>query len=107
MVGEDRFIGLYASSIYNTSATRSRSSVTVSSTSWPLPVTRGLPRLQGAAERIGNLPRDELIQAREEELLATGLGVLEMQERDMLRLFVRRDVYGRFFSCMVYVTKER
>lgn len=25
----------------------------------------------------------------------------------MLRLFVRRDVYGRFFSCMVYVTKER
>src|SRR5690606_21685109 len=22
-------------------------------------------------------------------------------------LFVRRDVYGRFFSCMVYVTKER
>ena len=50
-------------------------------------------------------PRDELIQAREEELLATGLGVLEMQERDMLRLFVRRDVYGRFFSCMVYVTK--
>ncbi len=52
-------------------------------------------------------PRDELIQAREEELLATGLGVLEMQERDMLRLFVRRDVYGRFFSCMVYVTKER
>src|SRR5690606_37150394 len=23
------------------------------------------------------------------------------------RLFVRRDLFGRFFSCMVYVTKER
>lgn len=108
VVGEDRFIGLYASSIYNTSATQI-----------PL-ISHRLERIMAASgfesgshaykallNVLETYPRDELIQAREEELLATGLGVLEMQERDMLRLFVRRDVYGRFFSCMVYVTKER
>ena len=34
-------------------------------------------------------------------------GVLQVQERDMCRLFVRKDAYGRFFSCMVYVPRER
>ncbi|PJG58650.1 NAD-glutamate dehydrogenase [Aeromonas cavernicola] len=108
VVGEDRFIGLYASSIYNTSATQI-----------PL-ISHRLARIMAASGHekgshaykallnvLETYPRDELIQAQEEELLATGLGVLEMQERDMLRLFVRRDLYGRFFSCMVYVTKER
>src|SRR5699024_493016 len=43
----------------------------------------------------------------EEDLLTVGLGVLQMQERDMTRVFLRRDIFGRFMSCMVYVTKER
>src|SRR5690606_1061761 len=30
-----------------------------------------------------------------------------MRERDITRLFVRRDIFGRFASCMVYVPKER
>lgn len=48
-----------------------------------------------------------MLQAREEELLEVGMGVVQMQDRDLLRLFVRKDPFGRFFSCMVYVTKER
>ena len=51
-------------------------------------------------------PRDELIQSKG-DLLKVGKGILTMQDRDVCRLFVRRDVYGRFFSCMVYVTNER
>ena len=35
------------------------------------------------------------------------MGVLQIQERDMCRLFVRKDAYGRFLSCMVYVPRER
>lgn len=35
------------------------------------------------------------------------MGVVQMQDRDLLRLFVRKDPFGRFFSCMVYVTKDR
>ncbi|MGF1815650.1 NAD-glutamate dehydrogenase, partial [Vibrio splendidus] len=41
------------------------------------------------------------------ELLEVGTGVVQMQDRDLLRLFVRKDPFGRFFSCMVYVTKDR
>lgn len=108
VVGEDRFIGLYASSIYNTSATQIP---LISHRLEHIMAASGHEKGSHAYKALLNVletyPRDELIQAREEELLATGLGVLEMQERDMLRLFVRRDVYGRFFSCMVYVTKER
>ncbi|MBM0490533.1 NAD-glutamate dehydrogenase [Aeromonas jandaei] len=108
VVGEDRFIGLYASSIYNTSATQIP---LISHRLERIMASSGHEKGSHAYKALLNVletyPRDELIQAREEELLATGLGVLEMQERDMLRLFVRRDVYGRFFSCMVYVTKER
>ncbi|UBO75817.1 NAD-glutamate dehydrogenase [Aeromonas rivuli] len=108
VIGEDRFIGLYASSIYNTSATQIP---LISHRLERIMVASGHEKGSHAYKALLNVletyPRDELIQAREEELLATGLGVLAMQERDMLRLFVRRDVYGRFFSCMVYVTKER
>lgn len=69
--------------------------------------TAKLLRLQALHNILENYPRDELLQAREEELLEVGMGVVQMQDRDLLRLFVRKDPFGRFFSCMVYVTKER
>ncbi|WP_406667773.1 NAD-glutamate dehydrogenase [Gallaecimonas sp. GXIMD1310] len=108
VVGEDRFIGLYAASVYNNSAMQ-------------IPLIR--QKLQRIMEQSGftagshaykallnileTYPRDELIQAKEDELMQVGLGVLQMQERDKTRLFIRKDVFGRYYSCMVYVTKER
>ena len=56
---------------------------------------------------LENLPRDELIQANVEDLAHTAHGVLEMQDRDKLKLFVRKDGFGRFLSCLVYVSKDR
>ncbi|NOU49372.1 NAD-glutamate dehydrogenase [Pseudoalteromonas sp. JBTF-M23] len=108
VIGEDRFIGLFSSSFYNNSAA-------------DVPVLRGkINRImqmcdfaQGthAYKAVLNIletyPRDELVQARESELLEVATGVLQVQERDMCRLFVRKDIYGRFFSCMVYVPRER
>ncbi|MBA3425953.1 MAG: NAD-glutamate dehydrogenase, partial [Rubrobacter sp.] len=32
---------------------------------------------------------------------------LHLQERQRVRLFVRRDTYGRFFSCLVFVPRDR
>ena len=52
-------------------------------------------------------PRDELIQASADELLYVAMGVLQMQERDMTRLFMRKDAFGRFVTAMVYVPRER
>jgi hypothetical protein len=56
---------------------------------------------------IETYPRDELIQADHHELLEVATGVLQMQERDMTRLFMRKDAFGRFVSAMVYVPRER
>ncbi len=106
--GEHRFIGLYASTAYHQSVDN-------------------IPLLNNKVKRILNLsdyaqesyswkalkniletfPRDELFQASEKEMLEIGSGVVKMQDRDLLKIFVRRDPFGRFFSCMVYTTKER
>ena len=33
--------------------------------------------------------------------------MLHLQERRQLRLFLRRDAYGRFISCLVYLPRDR
>ncbi|MGB1279892.1 MAG: NAD-glutamate dehydrogenase, partial [Vibrio cyclitrophicus] len=108
VIGEHRFTGLYTSAVYNQTVE-----------SIPLVREKVERILDASGYREGsysykalhnileNYPRDELLQAREEELLEVGTGVVQMQDRDLLRLFVRKDPFGRFFSCMVYVTKDR
>ena len=56
---------------------------------------------------LETLPRDELFQASEDELFATATGILQLQGRSRSRLFVRRDKYGRFFSCLVFIPRDR
>ncbi len=56
---------------------------------------------------LETLPRDELFQANEAELFEVAAGILELQERSRTRVFVRRDKYGRFFSCLVFVPRDR
>jgi glutamate dehydrogenase len=56
---------------------------------------------------LGTLPRDELFQSTEDELFATAIGILELRQRARTRLFVRSDRYGRFFTCMVFVPRDR
>ena len=51
-------------------------------------------------------PRDELFQASESELVETALGILHLQGRQRTALFVRRDPFGRFLSCVVYTPKD-
>ena len=108
VVGEYRFIGLYTSAVYNQSVF-----------GIPLVGQKVQRILESSGYREGsysykalhnileNYPRDELLQASEKDLLQIGSGVLQMQDRDLLRLFVRKDPFGRFFTCMVYVNKER
>ncbi len=56
---------------------------------------------------LETLPRDDLIQGSEDELLEIAMGIFYMQERRRIRMFARVDVYGRFISCLVYVPKDR
>lgn len=52
-------------------------------------------------------PRDELFQITADELLETAMGILHLQERQRIALFVRRDPFERFVSCLVFVPRDR
>ncbi len=56
---------------------------------------------------LETLPREELFQATTVELLDLGIGILDLQERSQTRLFIRRERFGRFFSCLVFIPRER
>ncbi|WP_150142351.1 NAD-glutamate dehydrogenase [Candidatus Enterovibrio escicola] len=108
VIGEYRFHGLYASSAYN----QSTNSIPVlrNKVQRILEVSgyyKGSHSWKELANIIENFPRDELFQSTETEMLNIGMGIVQVQDRDMLRIFVRRDPFGRFFSCMVYVARER
>ena len=53
------------------------------------------------------LPRDELFQTDEERLFQTAMGVLSLEAKPQVKLFVRRDPFERFVSAMVYIPRER
>ena len=59
------------------------------------------------AEILETYPREELFQISVDELLPIALGVLRLRERKQTRLFLRRDVYGRYMSCLVYLPRDR
>ncbi|NCP63075.1 MAG: NAD-glutamate dehydrogenase [Paraglaciecola sp.] len=108
VVGEDRFIGLYSAAFYNSSATqlpilqeKIRAICTLSG------FEQGSHGQKAFLNIIETYPRDELLQGQVEELAQIALGIFQMQERGISRLFVRKDLFGRFVSCMVYVPRER
>jgi glutamate dehydrogenase len=108
VTGERRFLGLFSSAAYTESLTR-------------IPMLR-----EKAAEvlrRVGfdprshagkalmdtleNYPRDEMFQAPLDELASIAEDVMYTRERRQLRLFVRRDAYGRYLSVQVYLPRDR
>ncbi len=56
---------------------------------------------------LENFPRDELFQSNIEDLSRISRGILSLQERQRVKLFVRRDAFRRFVSCMVYVPRDK
>ncbi len=52
-------------------------------------------------------PRDELFQASIADLVRIVRGVVNLYERRTVRLLARRDPYHRFYSCLVYVPRDR
>ncbi|MCZ2721515.1 NAD-glutamate dehydrogenase [Marinomonas sp. 15G1-11] len=56
---------------------------------------------------LNSYPRDEMLQAPVDELLNTIQSILAIQERRQLRVFLRKDIYGRFINALVYVPRDR
>ncbi len=106
--GEQRFIGLFASAAYS-EAPRN------------IPLLRHkIDRIfeRGKIEPLGHrgkallhilntYPRDELFHASVKDLVRTTIGILNLQDRQRVAFFLRRDAFRRFFSCLVYVPREK
>ncbi|MFG1775695.1 NAD-glutamate dehydrogenase [Micromonospora sp. NPDC049048] len=108
VVGERRFLGLFSTAAYRTSVQE-------------LPVVRrkvaevldrsGLSQRSHSGKDLLQIletyPRDELFQIKTEDLYHAVIGVLRMAGRRQLRVFLRRDAYGRFISCLIYLPRDR
>ena len=55
---------------------------------------------------IDNYPRDLLFRVTGEELFEDVAGILELQERHRIRVFLRREKFGRYYSTIVYIPQE-
>jgi glutamate dehydrogenase len=108
VAGERRFLGLYTSTAYSARPDE-------------IPLLRrkvrkvrersGLPPGshddKALVEILETYPRDELFQISGDELFEIAMGILRLGERPRVRLFVRRDRFGRFLSCLVFVPRDR
>lgn len=108
VAGERHFLGLYTSAAYR-------------SQPWEIPLIRrkarrvveraGFPvashNRKALADILETYPRDELFRVPEDDLYRTATGILNLQERLKVRLFVRWDAPGGFFSCLVYLPRDR
>ncbi|HWF99589.1 MAG TPA: NAD-glutamate dehydrogenase [Steroidobacteraceae bacterium] len=108
VIGEHRFLGLWTSTAYHRSP-------------------RDIPVLRRKVDRViqyfgldphghdgkavlnvlETYPRDELFQASVEDLIRIARGIVNLYERRTVRLLARRDPYHRFYSCLVYVPRDR
>ncbi len=105
--GELRFIGLLTSTAYHASP-------------------RNVPLLKGKVERViaragldprshdgkallhilETYPRDELLQASEDEVYSVVMSILALQDRAKTTLFLRRDPFDRYITALVYTPRE-
>ncbi|GAA2762880.1 NAD-glutamate dehydrogenase [Streptomyces paradoxus] len=108
VIGERRFLGLFSSAAYTESVRR-------------VPVIRR--KVEEVLKRAGfspnshdgrdllqileTYPRDELFQTPVDELRSIVTSVLYLQERRRLRLYLRQDEYGRYYSALVYLPRDR
>jgi glutamate dehydrogenase len=108
LIGEERFLGLFTSSAYARSIRQ-------------VPLLRrkvnrivehaGLSRTSHSGKELiqilETLPRDEVYQVSEEELYDISMGILQLQERQRIAAFVRKDVFDRFVSALIYLPRDR
>ncbi|MDG1288028.1 MAG: NAD-glutamate dehydrogenase [Rickettsiales bacterium] len=107
VIGERRFLGLFTSNVYFQSAER-------------IPIIRRkLGQVMARANFDPNshdgkalktilefAPRDEIFQMSDEDVFNYAIGVLSVESSPQVHLFVRRDIFERFVSCMVFVPRD-
>ncbi|MGN6792482.1 MAG: NAD-glutamate dehydrogenase [Streptosporangiaceae bacterium] len=108
VIGEWRFLGLYTHMAYTDSITRipilRRKLTEVYEASG---IAADSHDGRAVAEFMEVYPREELFQTPVAELAEVASEVLRLRERMQTRLFLRKDIYGRYVSCLIYLSRDR
>jgi glutamate dehydrogenase len=108
VIGQHRFLGLYTAAVYTMDPAQ-------------IPILRRkvarVLELSGLSDDehdgrelkrvLALMPQEELFQSSTADLYHTASAVNRIQERRHTRLFVRKDVHGKFVSCLLYMPRDR
>ena len=108
VIAERMVVGLFTSTAYS----RSPSSIPLLRQKVARMVSRaGLPPSSHDAKALvhilENYPRDELWQIDDDTLFENGMGVVHLQERQRVALFLREDPFKRYITALVFVPRDR
>ncbi|MEZ1319374.1 NAD-glutamate dehydrogenase [Pseudomonas fluorescens] len=107
VIKECRFMGLYTSSVYGESVRvipfiRRKVAEIERRSGFQAKAHLG----KELAQVLEVLPRDDLFQTPVDELFSTVMSIVQIQERNKIRVFLRKDPYGRFCYCLAYVPRD-
>ncbi|KPG91553.1 NAD-glutamate dehydrogenase [Pseudomonas sp. RIT-PI-r] len=107
VIKEHRFMGLYTSSVYGESVRvipfiRRKVEEIETRSGFQSKAHLG----KELAQVLEVLPRDDLFQTPVDELFTTVMSIVQIQERNKIRVFLRKDPYGRFCYCLAYVPRD-
>ncbi len=107
VIKECRFMGLYTSSVYGESVhaipyIRIKVAEVERRSQFDPKAHLG----KELAQVLEVLPRDDLFQTPIDELFSTVMSIVQIQERNKIRVFLRKDPYGRFCYCLAYVPRD-
>lgn len=108
VIGEERFLGLFTSNVYYQSTESipliRKKVAQVLERSELEPASHDGKSLKTILEF---LPRDEIFQMSDDDMLETSMGILALEAKPTVRIFARKDIFERFISFMVFVPRER
>ena len=108
VIGEKAFFGLFTAVTYSRSVSdvpylRNKVKEVIDSSGY-IPGSHDARGLSHVLERY---PRDELFQIEVPELLKIAVNIVRLHERQRIALFLRKDLFGGYISCLVYFPRDR
>ncbi len=107
LTGQRIFVGLFTSAVYSRAPAdipviRQKTAYVMEKAGF----APGSHNRKAYAHIIDIFPRDELFQISQQDLFETSIGILNLQERQRVALFVRQDDFHRYVSCLIYIPRD-
>ncbi len=107
VIGEYRILGLYTSPVFNQSVSkipilRKKCNAVIKRSNF----MQGSHIGKELVQILQVFPREELFQISEDQLFETAMSILQIQERNQTKVFMRQDRNGLFCSFLVYVPRD-